>query len=364
MKILSPVNKPREVESLIAAGAQELYCGVLSSSWKKKYTNMASPNRREWKASNLNSYQELKEVVTLAHFQDVPVVLTLNTFYTRPQYPALEEQLEKGLEAGVDALIVADLGLILYIKERGIKIPLHISTGGTTFNSRTIKFYQELGASRIILPRHFSAPEIVEIVQKAKGMEMESFILNRGCKNIDGFCTFQHGVNEVRWGPVWNIPKSRGLDYYLLNALRRLPSRISSPISRSSLFGSVGACFLNYEVKAFSSPSIKVNEEKLRSAERSLSSTFNLLSGLDPCGVCHLYEFQKAGMYSVKIVGRNNPTSKKLKDIRFLKASLDFLSQKPSQEDFVNFVKDKYREIYRFPCGELCYYYGKSSLNL
>lgn len=363
MKILAPVNKPREVEPLIAAGAQELYCGVLSSSWKKKYTNVASPNRREWKASNLNSYQELKEVVTLAHSQDVPVILTLNAFYTRPQYPALEEQLEEGLKTGVDALIVADLGLILFIKERGIKIPLHISTGGTAFNSRTIRFYQELGASRIILPRHFSVPEIVEIVQRAKGIEMESFILNRGCKNIDGFCTFQHGVNEVRRGPIWDIPKNLSLDYYLLNVLKRLPSWISSPISRSSLFGSVGACFLNYEVKAFS-PSAKIDEKKLRAAEKSISNTFNLLSGLDPCGICHLYEFQKAGMYSVKIVGRSNPTSKKLKDIRFLKASLDFLSQKPSQKDFVNFVKEKYREIYHFPCGELCYYYGKSSLNL
>lgn len=352
------------MEPLIAAGAQELYCGVLSSSWQKRYTNMASPNRREWKSSNLNNYRELKEVVILAHSRNIPVILTLNALYTRPQYPALEEQLEEGLEAGVDALIVADLGLLLYIKERGIKIPLHISTGGTTFNSQTIRFYQELGVSRIILPRHFSVPEIVEMVQEAKGIEMESFILNCGCKNIDGFCTFQHGVNEVRWGPIWDIPKSLSLDYYLLNILRRLPSRISSPISRSSLFGSVEACFLNYAIKAFPAPSIKVNEEKLRSAERSLSSTFNLLSGLDPCGVCHLYEFQKAGMHSVKIVGRSNPTSKKLKDVKFLKASLDFLSRKPSQEDFVNFVKEKYREIYRFPCGELCYYYGKSSLNL
>ncbi len=363
MKILAPVNKPREVEPLIAAGAQELYCGVLSSSWKKRYTNVASPNRREWRTSNLNSYQELKEVVTLAHSQDIPVILTLNAFYTKPQFPVLVRQLEEGLKTGVDALIVADLGLILYIKERGIKIPLHISTGGTTFNSRTTKFYRELGASRIILPRHFSVPEIVEIVQRAKGIEMESFILNRGCKNIDGFCTFQHGVNEVRWGPFWNIPKRWGLDYYFLNLLRRLPSRISTPISRSSLFGSVGACFLNYEVKAFSS-STKVNEERRRAAEESISNTFNLLSGLDPCGVCHLYEFQKAGMHSIKIIGRSNPTSKKLKDVKFLKASLDFLSHEPSQEDFVNFVKEKYREIYRFPCGELCYYYGKSSLNL
>ncbi len=350
------------MESLIVAGAQELYCGVLSASWKKKYTNVASPNRREWKASNLNDHQELKEVVALAHSHNVPVILALNAFYTKLQYPALEKQLEEGLKTGVDALIVADLGLLLYIKERGIKIPLHISTGGTIFNSWTIRFYRKLGASRIILPRHFSVPEIVEIVQKAKGIEMESFILNRGCKNIDGFCTFQHGVNEVRWGPIWNIPKSLGLDYYLLNVLRRLPSRISSSISRSSLFGSVGACFLNYEVKAFSS-SAKIDEEKLRAAEKSISNTFNLLSGLDPCGVCQLYEFQKAGMHSIKIIGRSNPTSKKLKDVKFLKASLDFLSHEPSQEDFVNFVKEKYRQSYHFPCGELCYYYGKSSLN-
>jgi putative protease len=363
MKILAPLNSPREVESLIAAGAGELYCGVLPSSWKKRYTNVASVNRREWRASNLRNYQELKEVVARAHAHNVPVMLALNAFYTKPQYPALKEQLEEILAAGVDALIVADLGFILFMKKHKVKVPLHISTGGTTFNSQTIKFYQELGASRIILPRHFSLPEIVEITQKAKGIEVETFILNRGCKNIDGFCTFQHGVNEVRWGSVWNIPKSLGLDYYLLNVLRRLPSRISSLVAGSPLFGSVGACFLNYQVKAFSSPATSCPEERLKPREANIAHSFNLLSGLDPCGACHLYSFQKAGVHNVKIVGRSNPTSKKLKDVRFLKASLDFLTQQPAQKDFVDFVREKYRQIYSFPCEELCYYYGNSSPN-
>jgi len=60
MKILAPLNSPREIRPLLEAGADEIYCGVLAREWKDRYTNVGSINRREWSTSNLNTYQELE----------------------------------------------------------------------------------------------------------------------------------------------------------------------------------------------------------------------------------------------------------------------------------------------------------------
>src|SRR5262249_31052706 len=114
---------------------------------------------------------------------------------------------------------------------------IHISTGGTTFNSYAAKFYHRLGASRVVLPRHFNAPEIVKMVGRIDYMEREVFIMNAGCKNVDGFCTFQHGINENLHGDRWKLPKKLGLDQAFYKTLRLLPPKAAATVTKC-----VGAC--------------------------------------------------------------------------------------------------------------------------
>ena len=130
MRILAPVNNPQEVERIIQAGAREIYCGVMSAEWRKSYSNVASSNRREWKTANLSNFNDLRKVVNIAHSKNTPVYLALNALYTSKQYPLLFEQIEQSREIGVDALIVADLGIILTLKRKKIDLDIHISTGG------------------------------------------------------------------------------------------------------------------------------------------------------------------------------------------------------------------------------------------
>ncbi|OGW75953.1 MAG: hypothetical protein A2Z72_04615 [Omnitrophica bacterium RBG_13_46_9] len=355
MKILAPINNPKEAEDIIRAGADEIYCGVLPADWRGKYTNVASSNRREWKAANLESFYGLKKIVDTAHAEKVPVYLALNALYTEEQYQQVFDQIEQSKNIGVDALIVADLGLLLNLKNRKTGLDIHISTGGTTFNSETAKFYEELGASRIILPRHLRIREMEKIVRSCPSLKFEVFILNSGCKNIDGFCTFQHGVNEILHPRMWNLPKRLNFDRYFLNVVRRMPSKLAVRI-KSDVFGIDSACLLNYKITMDSDPA-DLDKEKKQHILRNISSGFTLLSGIDTCGACRLAELKDAGVYGVKIVGRNYSTSKKISDIIFLRTVLRHMENNaPGKKEFYKYVKNVFRRTYGLDCKSLCYY--------
>ena len=335
IKILSPVSRCDEVEDVIAAGADELYCGILLDDWIKGYTVSASLNRRQedntilGTSPHFKSFEELKESVEIAHSRSVPVILTLNEhYYSKDQYPYLFSYVDKVLEAGVDAFIIGDVAFILSLRERGIPTDIHISTAGTAFNSETVRFYQELGASRVILPRHLTIEEIESIASEVSDVELEAFILNSRCANIDGFCTFQHGLADL-------FPDEKVKEQYL------------------------NACMLSYEVSVY--PDAKVEsdsdiKEKISWERQSIWSALHIDDR--PCGVCALFEFSKIGLHGVKIVGRQNAKSKKIKDVTFIRTLIDFLSKEnPSKEEFRKFSRRLYQETYEWPCLIFkCYY--------
>lgn len=335
IKLLSPLSTHEEVEALIAAGADEFYCGLLPGDWRKSYTVAASLNRRQedndllGTSPHFKSLEELRESIALAHHHAVPVMLTLNEhYYSQEQYPYLLAYVDRALEAGIDALIIGDLGLILTLRQRNRTLPIHISTAGTAFNSETVRFYRELGASRIILPRHLSLEEITALAGDVSGVELEAFILNSRCANIDGYCTFQHGLADL-------VTDEEARQYYF------------------------NACMLPYNVSVYGDGIQKLDPA---TKDRISWERQSIWSGLHiddrPCGACALYEFNQAGLHGVKIVGRQNTTNKKIKDLTFLKALLDFLStDNPGRESFRKFSRTLYQETYRWPCLVFkCYY--------
>lgn len=357
MKLVAPINKIKEVLPIIEAGADALYCGVLPLAWYKKYTNVASINRTERIRSNLKNFDELKQIVKIAHSYNTPVSLALNGIYTKDQYPLLYRQVKKAIDSKVDAFIVADMGLLLTLSKMDVDVAIHISTGGTTFNSETAKFYQDLGATRIIIPRHMKLAEIKQLIQGFHSIESEVFILNAGCSYVTGFCTFQHGIEEVKYRILWNIAEKLRLGHTTLNILRRLPKRVVNFINaKTDLMGTIGACMLNYRISVI--PEEIGYEQTAELIKRRVSpSYFDLFYGIDTCGACALYELSKMKINNVKIVGRGHPTSKKINDTKFLHAALEYLNtQNPSRKEFKLYVRKKYQDIYNIKCRELCYY--------
>jgi len=353
IRILSPVNGAREVRAVIAAGANEIYCGVMPGAWKTAYTNVASPNRREWASANMTSFADVRAVAEEAHAGNVPVFLTLNALYTEKQYPEVAALVRGAAACGVDALIIADLGLLLKVRELGWSGAIHVSTGGTTFNDETIAFYKGLGASRVIIPRHNRINEIAALAAHNRDIELETFIMNSGCMNIDGFCTHQHGTRELRRPVWWNIPKKLHADHYVLRALKRLPPWLRSRVSRRLSHTADSACLLDYDVDVTAAGRPE-GEAALRA---TLRRNFGVFTGFDTCGACALWDFSRAGIASVKIVGRNNPLPKKVQDVRFLKACRDLLAETNLTRDrFAAETRRIYREVYGFDCGAWCYF--------
>ncbi len=319
MKLLSPVDKIEEVAQLIKAGADELYCGLLTEEWHTKYI-AGSINRRPGGGANFTTFDELKACINIAQTHSIPVFLTLNEhYYTPKQYPFILDYVDKVVGMGVYGLMVADLALLLTLRKMDIRTRIVISTGGNTFNSETAKFYRDLGASRIILPRHLTLKEMDDIVSSVSDIEMETFILNSRCPNVDGLCTFQHGLADQSIQPLYE-----------------------------------NACLLPYDISA--SVCDDAGEGELSWKRQHIWQTVHVDDY--PCGACALYELSEMNITSVKIVGRGNPTARKITDVIFIRSLLNFLEEKqPTREQFRQVTQKLYSDTYRRPCRVyLCYY--------
>jgi len=318
MKILSPVDNLEEIDPLIKAGANEFYCGLLTVEWHNQYI-AGSINRRPGGRANFTTFAELGRCVNIAHSHDIPVFLTLNEHYYIPQqYPFIWYYIDRVLAIGVDGLLVADLALLIQLHQKKINTKIMISTGGNTFNSETVRFYQELGASRIIFPRHLTIAEITGIITGTANIEYEVFILNSRCPNVDGLCTFHHGLADPSIEPLFD-----------------------------------NACILPYDITVGTAGDGEVNPAAWQ--RQHIWQTVHVDD--HPCGACAVYEFSQIGITSLKIVGRGNSTARKLADITFIKSLLDFLDTKPVKQEFRKMAQHLYRNIYHRPCRvHMCYY--------
>ena len=295
LKILSPLSRIDEVEPLIEAGADEFYCGVLPSEWREKYTVAACLNRRQEDnkfintSPHMSSFAELEEAVRRSHARNIPVVLTINEhYYSREQYPYLREYIEQALKIGIDAFIIGDLGLLFTLQEMGSPARIHISTAGTAFNAETVHFYRDLGAARVILPRHLSLEEIGAIAQKVSGVELETFILNSRCANVDGLCTFQHGLADL-------VDEEQRKSYE-------------------------NACMMLYKVSAAvegvpDEEAEKILQEKISWERQHFWSALHIDDR--PCGGCALYEFEEMGIDRRKNCRQGQCAGEKIKGCGF-----------------------------------------------
>jgi collagenase-like PrtC family protease len=325
MKILSPLDSIDEVDGLVEAGADEFYCGLLENEWHDRYP-VTSINRRPAGKGHFRSFSDLKEAVRRSHLQGIKVFFTLNEhYYIKNQYPLLVKYIEGALKAEIDAFIISDYGLIAYLMEKNYGIPVHISTGGTVFNWRSVKFYKELGVERITFPRHLDIEEIEGIIARMPSIETTVFIINSRCINVDGFCTFQHGLAGREIIPMYR-------------------NACMLPFKTTVYRKSQGDNNIAYPLKA-------AMLERQKIWQKAHVDDY-------PCGACALYEFNKMGITSIKIVGRGNPFNRKRTDLLFIKKLLTILKEQAiTNISFRNKAQKLYQKTYERPCRlHMCYY--------
>ena len=133
--------------------------------------------------------QELREAVALAHSRGVKVHCTINTMPRNDEVQWLPAHLELLDDAGVDAVIVADLGAFTLAGKYAPHCARHISTQASICNYQTARAWHDLGASRVILARELSLEEIRTIRDKTPpDLEIEAFVHGAMCVSYSGRC--------------------------------------------------------------------------------------------------------------------------------------------------------------------------------
>lgn len=344
MKIKIPISSLSELKKLKDINIDEIYCGVLTEKWLRAYSSMASINRVERASGSLKSYNELKDIIEYAHKTGIKVFLTLNALYTSAQHDLLNEEMDSILKTDIDGIIVADLGLLNILRRSNINKEIHVSTGLTIFNSQSVSFFKNLGVSRITLPRALRLYEIRKILHDNPNVSFDVFIMNGGCSNIDGFCTFQHGLSDLRSSRCSSFLMRSKLGFLMQNLLLKMPAAVRKKIMNSigsSL--SSAACSINY------SSTCKNGPARLPWPDYA--------DNIFACGGCFVNDFLLMGVSSVKIVGRSLAFHKRLKDILFIRELIDKArSENLSDENFREYSKKLFKKIYSLSCGKNCYY--------
>lgn len=177
----------KKVELLAPAGNYEALLGAISAGADAVYLGGSSFGARAY-ADNFTQ-EEICEGIRYAHVFHKKVYLTVNTLVKEREFPQLYDFLLPFYEAGLDGVIIQDIGVLSFIRKHFPELRLHVSTQMTITGSYGAGFLKESGASRIVLARELSLAEIREIKQKAS-IEVETFVHGAMCYCYSGQCLF------------------------------------------------------------------------------------------------------------------------------------------------------------------------------
>ncbi len=131
--------------------------------------------------------EELKDAVGFAHALKKKLYVTLNIYAHNSDIEQAPEYIAYLDQIGVDAVLVSDLGLFMLCREKAPDLPVHISTQANNTNWRTAEAWKALGATRVVLARELSFPEIAKI-RKQTDVELEMFVHGAMCISYSGRC--------------------------------------------------------------------------------------------------------------------------------------------------------------------------------
>ena len=134
------------------------------------------------------SREELAEAVKYAHERGKKVYVTVNIYARNGDLALMEDYFAFLQQAGADAALISDPGVLYAAKKAAPKLAVHISTQANITNKYAVKFWREQGAARAVLARELSLAEIAEIHDFVPDMELEAFVHGAMCISYSGRC--------------------------------------------------------------------------------------------------------------------------------------------------------------------------------
>ena len=175
IELLSPAGDMERLKMSLAYGADAVYLAG-NDFGMRAFAGNFTPD-------------EMGQAVTLCHSYGASVHVTCNTMPRNDEVARLPEWLEYLQDLGVDAVILADVGVLSLLKRYAPRVKAHISTQASISNYQAASAWSDLGASRVILARELSLEEITELRAKTpRELEIEAFVHGAMCVSYSGRC--------------------------------------------------------------------------------------------------------------------------------------------------------------------------------
>lgn len=222
-ELLAPAGDLERLEYALRYGADAVYAGLPEFGMRAAPENFTP--------------EQLAQGAALCHARGKKLYLTLNTLPTNAELERLPDAIRDAWAAGVDAFIVADLGVLAMVKRHAPGAELHLSTQAGVTNWAAARAAWELGAKRVVLARELSLGDIALIREKTPdGLELEAFVHGAMCMSVSGRCLLSqhltgrdanrgrcaqpcrwkyHLVEESRLGQYMEIGEGDGGSYIL-----------------------------------------------------------------------------------------------------------------------------------------------------
>ena len=252
-ELLMPAGNIEKLKYAVKYGADAVYLGVVDFSL------------RAMRKGELITLDNLKSAIDTARSMGAKSYLTLNIFAFNNDIKLLESAMDKIVESNPDALIISDPGIMRLAKKYMPNTDIHVSTQANILNYEAVRFWQDMGATRVILARELPIKDVAEIKQKVPDMELEVFVHGAQCVSFSGRCL---------------------LSDYMTDGERKANSgNCSQP------------CRWSYKLVEETRPG------QYYEIEENEKGT-HILSTKDLCLVKHLKELVEAGIDSFKVEGR------------------------------------------------------------
>ena len=277
MELLAPAGSLEALKTAVLYGADAVYVGGEMYGLRAKAKNFDE--------------KQLAEGVAFAHGHGVRVYATVNIIAHNQHLSGLKEYLLFLQDVGVDALIMADAGMISIAREVVPDMEIHLSTQASATNYATFNFWHNQGVKRVVAAREVSLAELAEIRENTpKSLAIEAFAHGAMCISISGRCLLSNYL--------------AGRD--------------------SNLGACTHPCRWQYHLVEESRPG------EYFPIEEGQEGTY-IFNSKDLCMVEHLPELQKAGVESLKIEGRMKTPLYVAMVTKIYREALDDLAQSPER---------------------------------
>lgn len=174
-ELLAPAGNYEKFEIALAYGADSIYMGGKKFGLRTMAGNFEK--------------DELKLAIEKAHEFSKKVFVTVNIFGRESDFDELCEYVDYLQKIKADALIIADPGILSFVRKEAPDLEIHLSTQANTMNSYTANMWHDMGVKRVVLARELSLKEISQLRKKTPdSLELEAFVHGSMCMAYSGRC--------------------------------------------------------------------------------------------------------------------------------------------------------------------------------